>query len=84
MSAGSCGITTAWTKRQEGIDGPRLYRITAAGKWGLYQGSDRDRYLSCHMADLLHGYGAPLIFGGIWRGPEYRPEINTMERWKSR
>lgn len=48
--------------------------VTAAGKWGLYQGSDRNRYISYYMADLLHGYGAQLVFDGIWRGPEYVPE----------
>lgn len=58
----------------------QLYMVTAAGKWGLYQGSDRNRYISYHMADLLHGYGAQLVFDGIWRGPEYGPEIITMEK----
>ena len=32
------------------------------------------------MADLLHGYGAQLIFDGIWRGPEYGPEIITIDK----
>lgn len=32
------------------------------------------------MADLLHGYGVQLVFDGIWRGPEYGPEIITMEK----
>lgn len=54
--------------------------ITAAGKWGLYQGSSRNQYMSYHMADLLHGYGAQLTFDGIWRGPEYGPEIITMDK----
>ena len=54
--------------------------ITAAGKWGLYQGSGRNQYMSYHMADLLHGYGAQLTFDGIWRGPEYGPEIITIDK----
>lgn len=56
----------------------QLFMVTAAGKWGLYQGSDKNQYMSYHMADLLHGYGAQLVFDGIWRGPEYGPEIITM------
>lgn len=32
------------------------------------------------MTDLLHGYGAQLTFDGIWRGPEYGPEIITMDK----
>ena len=36
--------------------------------------------MSYHMADLLHGYGAQLTFDGIWRGPEYGPEIITIDR----
>jgi hypothetical protein len=31
-------------------------------------------------ADLLHGYGAQIPFDGIWRGPEYGPEIITMDQ----
>ncbi len=58
----------------------QLFMITAAGKWGLYQGSDKDKYKSYHMADLLHGYGAQLTFGGIWRGPEYGSKIITTEK----
>ena len=63
-----------------GVQVTELFLITAAGKWGLYQGSDRNRYISYHMADLLHGYGAQMVFDGIWRGPEYGPEIITAER----
>ena len=63
-----------------GIQGTQLFMITAAGKWGLYQGSNRNRYMSYHMADLLHGYGAQLTFDGIWRGPEYGPEIITINK----
>ena len=58
----------------------QLFMITAAGKWGLYQGSDKNQYMSYHMADLLHGYGAQLTFDGIWRGPEYGPEIITIDK----
>lgn len=64
----------------KGIRVKQLFLITAAGKWGLYQGSDKNQYMSYHMADLLHGYGAQLTFDGIWRGPEYFPEIITMDR----
>ena len=46
-----------------GIQVTQLFMITAAGKWGLYQGSDKNQYMSYHMADLLHGYGAQLIPG---------------------
>ncbi len=63
-----------------GIQVTQLFMITAAGKWGLYQGSDKNQYMSYHMADLLHGYGAQLIFDGIWRGPEYGPEIITIDK----
>ena len=63
-----------------GVQVTELFLITAAGKWGLYQGSDRNRYISYHMADLLHGYGAQMVFDGIWRGPEYGPEIITAEK----
>ena len=63
-----------------GIQVTQLFMITAAGKWGLYQGSHKNQYMSYHMADLLHGYGAQLIFDGIWRGPEYGPEIITMDK----
>lgn len=58
----------------------QLFMVTAAGKWGLYQGSDKNQYMSYHMADLLHGYGTQLTFDGIWRGPEYGPEVITMEK----
>lgn len=58
----------------------QLFMITAAGKWGLYQGSNKNQYMSYHMADLLHGYGAQLTFDGIWRGPEYYPEIITTDK----
>ncbi len=63
-----------------GIQVTQLFMITAAGKWGLYQGSGRNQYMSYHMADLLHGYGAQLTFDGIWRGPEYGPEIITIDK----
>ena len=63
-----------------GMQVTQLFMITAAGKWGLYQGSSRNQYMSYHMADLLHGYGAQLTFDGIWRGPEYGPEIITIDR----
>lgn len=63
-----------------GIQVTRLFMITAVGKWGLYQGSDKNQYMSYHMADLLHGYGAQLIFDGIWREPEYGPEIITIDK----
>lgn len=63
-----------------GMQVTQLFMITAAGKWGLYQGSDRNQYMSYHMADLLHGYGAQLTFDGIWRGPEYGPEIITIDK----
>lgn len=67
---------TAFSGRQV----KQLYFITAAGKWGLYQGSDKNKYSSYHMADQLHGYGAQLTFDGAWRGPEYGPETITVER----
>ena len=63
-----------------GVQVTQLFLITSAGKWGLYQGSDKNQYMSYHMADLLHGYGAQLTFDGIWRGPEYGPEIITMDK----
>lgn len=63
-----------------GVQVTQLFLITAAGKWGLYQGSDKNQYMSYHMADLLHGYGAQLTFDGIWRGPEYGPEIITIDK----
>ena len=63
-----------------GIQVTQLFMITAAGKWGLYQGSGRNQYMSYHMADFLHGYGAQLTFDGIWRGPEYGPEIITIDK----
>lgn len=67
---------TAFSGRQT----TQLFMVTAAGKWGLYQGSDKNQYMSYHMADLLHGYGAQLTFDGIWRGPEYGPETITMKK----
>lgn len=63
-----------------GMQVTQLFIITAAGKWGLYQGSGKNQYMSYHMADLLHGYGAQLTFDGIWRGAEYGPEIITMDK----
>ena len=63
-----------------GIQVTQLFLITAAGKWGLYQGSSKNQYMSYHMADLLHGYGAQLTFDGIWRGSEYFPETITMDK----
>ncbi len=63
-----------------GMQVTQLFMITAAGKWGLYQGSGKNQYMSYHMADLLHGYGAQLTFDGIWRGAEYGPEIITMDK----
>ena len=64
----------------KGIQVTQLFLITAAGKWGLYQGSSKALYMSYHMADLLHGYGAQITFDGIWRGLKYGPEIITMDR----
>ena len=63
-----------------GMQVTQLFMITAAGKWGLYQGSGRNQYMSYHMVDLLHGYGAQLTFNGIWKGPEYGPEIITIDK----
>lgn len=71
-----------WQKMKEHPVG----RIMAGNLlWGYYRagasgGTDRNRYISCHMADLLHGYGAQMVFDGIWRGPEYGPEIITAEK----
>lgn len=63
-----------------GVQVKQIFIVTTAGKWGLYQGSIKDKYSSYHIADLIHGFGAQLSFDGIWSGPEYGTRMITTEK----
>ena len=51
-----------------GMQVTQLFMITAAGKWGLYQGSGRNQYMSYHMVAFSMGTARSLLLTASGKG----------------